>query len=310
MKTEALPGEILFLTLKLENGSGWLTSQRLIICEHEPFHMEGQTTESYLLKDYQNSEIEGQTLTIHFQSKEKVIIRLRTTDSLTLEDIKEYTEKLSKKRKLPESKGPPFESRCWRMFTDFIDNEQLCPCGSGKVAYKCCIRRMPRDHIMKWYLRSQGKKIKFSMVDKFISLWIAFVSWSEFESNKETDRKILQWLKKSPFMLEIFQGLAEDQEFIHALQGLRGIPIHRYVKDEQVTINNIKDLGQVLEFIYVVRCNLFHGHGDLEDDYLISRCLIILNMIFTKIIEKDDQLNSEHGRFLELIDSYFLWNQN
>ena len=111
-------------------------------------------------------------------------------------------------------------------------------------------------------------------------------------------------------MLEIFQGLAEDQKFHNALLGLRGIPIHRYVKDEQVTINNIKDLGQVLEFIYVVRCNLFHGHGDLEDDYLISRCLIILNMIFTKIIEKDDQLNSEHGRFLELIDSYFLWNQN
>ena len=241
MKIEALPGETLLLTLKLENGSGWLTSHRLIICEHEAFHLEGQTTESYLLRDFQNSEIEGQTLTIHFQSKE-IIIRLRTTDSLTLEDIKEYTEQLSKRRKLPESKGPPFESRCWRMFTDFIDNEQLCPCGSGKVAYKCCIPRMPRDHIMKWYLRSQGKKIKFSTVDKFICLWIAFVSWSEFKSNKETDRKILQWLKKSPFMLETFQGLAEDQEFHHALQELRGIPIHRYIRDEQVTIDNIKDL--------------------------------------------------------------------
>lgn len=311
MKIEALPGEIIFLTLKLENGSGWLTSHRLIICEHEPGHLEGQTTETYLLKDFQNAEIDGQTLTTHFQGKEKAIIRLRTTtDSLTLEDIKEYTEELSKKRKVPESKGPPFASRCWRMFTEYIDNEQLCPCGSGKVAYKCCISRMPRDHITKWYLGSQGKKIKFSTVDKFICLWIAFVSWSEFKSNKETDRKILQWLKKSPFMLETFQGLAEDQEFHHALQELRGIPIHRYIRDEQVTLDSIKDLGQVLEFIYVMRCNLFHGHEDLEDDYLISRCFIILSMIFTKIIEKDDQLNSEPGQFLELFDSCLLWSQN
>lgn len=225
---------------------------------------------------------------------------------LWLEEIKEHIEELSKRRKffdLPENrKLPPFESRCWRMFTEFIDNEQLCPCGSGKVAYKCCIPRMPTDHIRKWYLRSQGKKIKFSTVDRFISLWIAFLSWSEFESNGDTDREIIQWLKKTPFVLGIFRELLHDQQFHSTLKELRGVPIHRYVKDEQVVIDSIKNLDQVLEFIYVMRCNLFHGHEDLEDDYLISHCFTILSMIFAKIMERDNQLNGEADRFLELFE--------
>lgn len=312
MKVEKKPGEVVFVTLKLEKGSGWLTSHRLIICEHEQGHLEGKKTETYRLEDLQNAEIDGQMLRLHFRGNEKAIIKLRITpDSFRLEEAKELIEELSKRRKffnLPENKElPPFESRCWRMFTEYIDNEQECPCGSGKVAYKCCIPRMPTDHITKWYLRSQGKKAKFSTVDKFISLWIAFVSWSEFESKGETDREIIQWLKRSPFLLETFQELLDDQQFHSALKELRGVPIHRYIKDQQVVIQNIKDLDQVLEYIYVMRCNLFHGHEDLEDDYSISHCFTILNMIFAKIMEKDGQLNGEAGRFLELFDSYSQW---
>jgi hypothetical protein len=166
---------------------------------------------------------------------------------------------------------------------------------------------MPRDHITKWYLRSQGKKLEFSVVDNFISLWIAFVSWSEFKSKGETDREIIQWLKRSPFLIEIFQELLNDQQFHNALEGLRGVPIPKYINDQEVTIHNIRDLDQVLEFIYVTRCNLFHGHEDLEDAYLISYCFTILSMIFAKIMEKDDQLNGQADRFLELSDSYSYW---
>lgn len=307
MKIEKKVGEVMFETVELENGSGWLTSHRLIICEHKQGHLEEKKTETYLLEDLQSAEIDGQMLKVYFQGNEKAIIRPRTTsNSIRLEELKEHIEELSKRRKffdLPENRElPPFESRCWRMFTEFIDNEQLCPCESGKVAYKCCIPRMPTDHITKWYLRSQGKKLKFSTVDRFISLWIAFVSWSEFESNGGTDREIIQWLKKSPFVLGIFRELLDNQQFHSALKELRGVPIHRYVKDEQVVIDSIKDLDQVLEFIYVIRCNLFHGHEDLEDDYLINHCFTILSMIFAKIMEKDDQLNGEADRFLELFE--------
>jgi hypothetical protein len=193
----------------------------------------------------------------------------------------------SKKNESNQDKeAPPFESRCWRMFTEYLDNEQMCPCGSGKVAYMCCIPRMPINHIKRWLLRSQGKNIEFSVVDKFVSLWIAFVSWSEFVSNGQTDREILGWLKKSAFLLEYCKELRKDKEFTNSLLELRGIPIHRYIRDEQITINNIKDFGEVLEFIYVARCNLFHGHEDLEDDYCVKNSFTILNKIFLKVIKK------------------------
>lgn len=301
MKIEAFPGEVVFLAFKLKKGSGWLTSHRLVLCEHEQGCLEGQTPMSFLLKDLQDAQIDGRTLTAHFQDKQEVRIQLQSDSQSQLQEIERYSEEASKKRKSNEdSQRPPFESRCWRMFTEYLDNEQMCPCGSGKVAYMCCIRRMPRDHIKKWYSRSQGKSIEFSIVDRFVSLWIAFVSWSEFESKGETDREIIQWLKKSTFVNKIFRDLEKDKGFYEALRELRGIPVHRYIKDEQVSIDNIKDLNQVLEFIYVVRCNLFHGHGDLEDDYLIAHCFTLLNKIFSKILEKDDQLTTEPGLFLDL----------
>jgi hypothetical protein len=213
----------------------------------------------------------------------------------------------SKKNESNEDiEAPPFESRCWRMFTEYLDNEQMCPCGSGKVAYMCCIPRMPIDHIKKWYLRSQGENIEFSVVDRFISLWIAFVSWSEFVSNGETDREIIEWLKKSTFLLEIFKELKKDHEFADALLELRGIPIHRYIRDEQVTINNLKDFSEVLEFIYVVRCNLFHGHENLDDDYFVKNSFTILNKIFSKVIKRGGLRLGERSVSSSSIQSYYI----
>lgn len=48
MKIEAFPGEVVLLTFKLEKGSCWLTSHRLIICEHEEGRLEGQAHDDAL----------------------------------------------------------------------------------------------------------------------------------------------------------------------------------------------------------------------------------------------------------------------
>jgi hypothetical protein len=37
-----LTHEEIFITFKLINGSGWLTSHRLVMCEHEPDHLKGK----------------------------------------------------------------------------------------------------------------------------------------------------------------------------------------------------------------------------------------------------------------------------
>jgi len=57
MEVFFLPGEELFLTFQLANGSGWLTNHRLIIVEHKPGKLnEGKRTD-YTLKKFENAQI-------------------------------------------------------------------------------------------------------------------------------------------------------------------------------------------------------------------------------------------------------------
>jgi hypothetical protein len=61
------PGETMFLTFKLANGSAWLTSHRLILREHEPGHLEeGKKPEFYHLKNFKKAQITNEALTVHF----------------------------------------------------------------------------------------------------------------------------------------------------------------------------------------------------------------------------------------------------
>jgi hypothetical protein len=55
------------------NGSGWLTSHRLILCEHPSGQLEGHTPEEYWLKSFGEARIKESTLTVSFQNKKAKI---------------------------------------------------------------------------------------------------------------------------------------------------------------------------------------------------------------------------------------------
>jgi hypothetical protein len=87
MEVFFLPGEELFLTFQLTNGSGWLTSLRLIIAEHQPGKLEEGKRKDYLLKNLEKAQIKDSTLTVHFQTG-KVKIQLPTYTPSLLQEIK------------------------------------------------------------------------------------------------------------------------------------------------------------------------------------------------------------------------------
>ena len=65
----------------------------------------------------------------------------------------------------------------------------------------------------------------------------------------------------------------------------------RYLNDSNKAkeIGNIENLGEVLEVIYQIRCNLFHGAKDLEDERdhdLVKLAYDILTELFKKIVEE------------------------
>jgi hypothetical protein len=90
-----LPQEELFLEFQLSNGSGWLTSHRLILCEHPRGQLEGHTPTVYALKDFQEAQLKDSTLTVFFRDRQNVKIKLPESNPQLLQEIKQYIEKAS-----------------------------------------------------------------------------------------------------------------------------------------------------------------------------------------------------------------------
>ena len=87
-----LPKEAVLLEFKRVNGSGWLTNYHLILCEHEPGHLEGHTLEVYALRDFKKAQVKGSTLIIHFRGKEQASIAVPDGSTVLLQEIKGYIQ--------------------------------------------------------------------------------------------------------------------------------------------------------------------------------------------------------------------------
>ncbi len=89
------------LTFKIANGFGWLTSHRLILCEHPPGQLDGHAPEEYWLKNIEKATIKDSTLTAKFHCKRTKMLLPLYAPSL-LEDIKAYIEKAAENWKKPK----------------------------------------------------------------------------------------------------------------------------------------------------------------------------------------------------------------
>ncbi len=87
-----LPKEAVLLEFKRVNGSGWLTNYRLILCDHEPGHLEGHTPKVYALRNFKKAEIKGSALILHFRGKKEANITLPGGSTDLLQEIKAYIE--------------------------------------------------------------------------------------------------------------------------------------------------------------------------------------------------------------------------
>ena len=91
-----LPKEAVLLEFKRVNGSGWLTNYRLILCDHEPGHLEGHTPEIYPLKDFKRAQVKDSTLIAYFKGKVQVSIDLPGGSTDLLQEINKYIQEAAK----------------------------------------------------------------------------------------------------------------------------------------------------------------------------------------------------------------------
>ena len=69
MEVFFLPEEVLLLTFKRVNSSGWLTNYRLILCDHEPGRLAEHTPEVYALRNFRKAQVKGLTLIVYFRGR-------------------------------------------------------------------------------------------------------------------------------------------------------------------------------------------------------------------------------------------------
>ena len=144
-----------------------------------------------------------------------------------------------------------------------------------------------------WLKRAERKNNRVDNADRFISLWIAFNGWLKKEYGEKTsDKELVKSAKGNKTLKEIFRELSDcNQDFITNLCKLKGYIVidMRAPSNEQREKRCTGDYESFLDTIYQIRCNLFHGRKNFEenkiDRKLVTLALKLLHPLFKKLLE-------------------------
>lgn len=119
-----------------------------------------------------------------------------------------------------------------------------------------------KNLIETWYQKSCFEQDVFS---KFIFLWICFNVVLDYQSKKNSDREMIDWLvgqtKDSSDLIAEFEQAKKTEPFLKSLKALVAMaPIDdsKLVRPS-VKIRDVDDRGNIIRALYRIRCNLFHG---------------------------------------------------
>jgi hypothetical protein len=141
-----------------------------------------------------------------------------------------------------------------------------------------------RDLVRVWYEKRARRED--DPISKFVFLWFCFNAWLAFESDEDVDARMLSWLKgsdgKRSRLRAAYNTARASSAFEDQLQTLASycpIRSNRPGKPD-VSISSVDDFQSIVDAIYRVRCNLFHGTKSADDnrDYkLVKVCSLILH---------------------------------
>lgn len=147
-----------------------------------------------------------------------------------------------------------------------------------------------KDLVSKWY-HDRGKN-ETDPFYRFLCLWICFNAWLDFRANKATDRQMIEWLKQQDEMTsEIILAYEKMAKTTTGEQSLKNFATASPIQDPKggrpdITID-LSDRGSVIEALYRIRCNLFHGgkrSSNVRDEKLVSYADSVLSKWLSELI--------------------------
>ena len=129
---------------------------------------------------------------------------------------------------------------------------------------------------------TDADRVRFQSYRAFLLLWLLFEAWLTELSGAETARGKIDWFRNND---NYFKDCWRDiitQGYVNAIAQKCPIPDKRFNPPRNpvtITDPNNLDLAELVEIIYRIRCNLIHGHEDVNDSdnlNLYSACGTIL----------------------------------
>lgn len=122
----------------------------------------------------------------------------------------------------------------------------------------------------RWLERAERNNVIVDEGDKFISLWIAFNGWMKGKFGEDkTDRNLINDVKSLEDIKSVFNDLKRDNHLFS----------ENLIKFGEYTVSDMRDIDDgnrirrydgifesLIEVIYQIRCNLFHGRKDTRED--------------------------------------------
>ena len=151
-----------------------------------------------------------------------------------------------------------------------------------------------RRLVMRWYGKARRETDVFS---EFVYLYFCINALMSNLSGERTDRGALNWLYTNDNPLrdvwERFHQRKSIDDCIARLRRLAPVPTHRPVHVPQhLVISDAGAMNEVMDYIYQVRCNLFHGRKDPQDNMdaaYVRACNGILKPLVREVIADFDE---------------------
>jgi hypothetical protein len=136
---------------------------------------------------------------------------------------------------------------------------------------------------------------------KFFLLWRCFNQCLTHEfvkrtSGKRTDRAMIDWLKKqspsSSDLIECFERCKAKSNFTQSLRFLaKNSPYKDTRGKQEIIVKNENDFGNIIDAIYLIRCNLFHGGTDPVDEVSKKQLELALNILNIWVATLNQKIN-------------------
>lgn len=134
-----------------------------------------------------------------------------------------------------------------------------------------------------WVEKGDSEQDAFS---KFICYWVAFNCWLYTQTNETGDKKALDILFENSHLYSQFRKIATQR--MPLLEGLQAVcPIkNNRIASREKSLHNIESFPEIVDVLYEVRCNLFHGSksdADERDIEVLNASTPVLELIVKNI---------------------------